>query len=109
MSTPTPLTRAQRWTANSKARRQRLAKEGGGQFFALLDGDYMAKVNKLLAWRNKAWRKLHGRGITKTDLLKLMIDADVAQVNRRKRVTARRSGTAAGPTTASEPRADDRR
>lgn len=93
--TPAPSTDTERWVRNNKARRQRLAKEGGGQFFALLDGDYMGKVNEILAWRENAWRKNHGRAITKTDLLKLMIDADYAQIKRRQRVTARRSGQAA--------------
>lgn len=85
-------TDTERWVRNNKARRARLAKEGGGQFFALLDGEYMGKVNAILAWRDPAWRKNHGRGITKTDLLKLMLDAELNQVNRRKR--ARRTARA---------------
>lgn len=93
-------TDTERWVRNNKARRQRLAKEGGGQFFALLDGEYMTKVNEILAWRDAAWRKNHGRGITKTDLLKVMIDADYAQIKRRQRATARHNGRAAGQPTA---------
>lgn len=92
------VTDTARWVRNNKARRQRLAKEGGGQYFALLDGDYMGKVEEILAWRTPAWRKNHGRAINKTDLLKLMIDADYAQIKRRQRATARRTDPADDPT-----------
>lgn len=89
---------SERWVRNNKARRARLSQEGGGQFFALLDGAYMNKVKTILTWRDPAWRKNHGRGITKTDLLKLMIDAEMNQVMRRQRATARRNGRVADPT-----------
>lgn len=99
MSKPTPkVPRTEQWKTNTAARRARLRSEGGGPFFAMLDGEYARKVDELLAWREAAWRRNHGRAITKTDLLKLMIDADVAQVSRRQRVTARRNGRSSGPT-----------
>ena len=99
MSKPTKVPRTEQWKTNTANRRARLRQEGGGPFFAMLDGEYARKVKKLLARRKAAWLKNHGRAITKTDLLKLMIDADVAQVNRRQRVTARRNGKAAAQTT----------
>lgn len=89
---PPKLTRSQQWTRNSQRRRQALKEGGGGQFFALLDGDYMRKVDECMEWRNKAWRQTTGRDITKTDLLKIMVDADHSQIKRRQRATARRSG-----------------
>ena len=108
MSTKQP-TRSEQWTINSRKRRQALKRGGGGQFFALLDGEYMGKVNEMLAWRDAAWRKNHGRPITKTDLLKLMIDADMSQIKRRQRATARRNGRADAPTSAHDaPAADPR-
>lgn len=106
MSTPTHVPRSQQWITNTAARRARLREQGGGPFYALLDGDYSRKVEQLLEWRAKAWQKNHGRPITKVDLLKLMIDADLAQVTRRQRVTARRNGREdARPTSSAQPKA----
>lgn len=97
---PKKVPRTQQWKDNTAARRERLRQQGGGPFFAMLDGAYAAKMNAILEWRDPAWRKNHGRPINKTDLLKLMIDAELNQVNRRRRVTARRSGQDAALTSA---------
>lgn len=98
------LTRSEQWTRNSQRRRQALKEEGGGQFFALLDGDYMRKVDESMAWRNKAWRQAHGRDINKTDLLKIMVDAEHNQIMRRQRATGRRSDRDDDPPTAPDVR-----